>query len=132
VLTLARPSPDVLATSPAVIALPLASAASTALLVAPRAVRGGPFLGPVEDVATGDCTGSGEAGAVVDFAPLPGRAGFWIAIAAAGAERVRRRERVGDELAVAAAVGVAVLCEPSAASAWRSFCASESSSSSRA
>jgi hypothetical protein len=39
VLTVARPRPVALATSPAVIALPLASAVSTAFLVAPDGVR---------------------------------------------------------------------------------------------
>lgn len=82
VLTLARPSPVALATSLAVIALPLASAARTALLVAPEPVR--------TDVPL--------ASVAPDLARLEVLDGGWVLLVARPGSRlvgVRRRERGG-------------------------------------
>jgi hypothetical protein len=130
VLTVARPSPVALATSPAVIALPWARAARTAAFVAPGAVRAGALLAPFAGVVAREACGFGEAPSVVDcdVAVVRDRAG--LRLAEAGAGRVRRRAGDVDELPSLSGL-VASSRELNAASAWRSFSASESNASSR-
>ena len=101
VLTLARPRPVALATSLAVIAFPLASAASTALLVAPDAVRP---LAPLP-LALSELARLAE---VVDADEVVERLGF-------GAAGALRRELGVNE------PSLLPLAEPSAANARRSL-----------
>ena len=108
VLTVARPRPVAVATSPAVIASSVASAARTALLVAPEAVRAGEVGGLVE---------LGRLFRVADTV----LACFADAVAAGEAdvvaERFRLRPLLGDAFDLAARIGSEPSCEPSEARA---------------
>ena len=114
--------------SPAVIALPPASASRTVFFVAPGAVRAAPRARRAVGVLAGDSAGSGEEVLAAALAREP--AGLRVAVREAAAGRDRRPAGSGAAVGAALPDGVAWRSrEPRAASAWRSLSASPSSSS---